>query len=340
MISEGNCDVRPSPIVRLEYVLKALLNAVAEFGKENGLDTLSGPWGFNDTDREGMLTYGFNELSNYATNYSYPYYVRFFEELGFKKESEWIEYEFNVEQNDEKFTEHAKKLRELGINTIGDLAHADYDRLYKYFKNQTLRLINSAKGIDESVINVERKDEESISNSTTLSYNLTTIEQIYKCLYPLTENVCRQLRSKDKYANQVGVILKDKNFKTYSHQRKLKNPNNNCSCDFKEQIIVLSDPTLLADGQILDILGDKIKVIHTPGHTQGSMSYLVDNTLFSGDTLFKNTYGRCDLPGGDFEQIKKSLTEKLFVLPDDVVVYSGHGEKTTIGYEKINNEIL
>lgn len=94
------------------------------------------------------------------------------------------------------------------------------------------------------------------------------------------------------------------------------------------------------ENSVIEFGNTKIKCIHTPGHTQGSMSYLVDNTLFSGDTLFKNTYGRCDLPGGDFEQIKKSLTEKLFVLPDDVVVYSGHGEKTTIGYEKINNEIL
>ena len=121
----------------------------------------------------------------------------------------------------------SSKLRSLGINTIGDLANADYDFLHKYFKNQTRRLIDSAKGIDNSVINTERKAEESISNSTTLSYNLTNIDQIYKVLLPLTENVCRQLRKIDKYANQVGVILKDKNFKVYSHQRRLKNGTNN-----------------------------------------------------------------------------------------------------------------
>ncbi len=121
----------------------------------------------------------------------------------------------------------SSKLRSLGINTIGDLANADYDFLHKYFKNQTRRLIDSAKGIDNSVIQTKRKAEESISNSTTLSYNLTNIEQIYKVLLPLTENVCRQLRKLDKYANQVGVILKDKNFKVYSHQRRLKNGTNN-----------------------------------------------------------------------------------------------------------------
>ena len=121
----------------------------------------------------------------------------------------------------------SSKLRELGINTIGDLANADYDYLHKYFKNQTRRLIDSAKGIDNSIIQTERREEESISNSTTLGYNLTNLNQIYKVLLPLTENVCRQLRKKDKYANQVGVILKDKNFKVYSHQRKLKNATSN-----------------------------------------------------------------------------------------------------------------
>lgn len=121
----------------------------------------------------------------------------------------------------------SSKLRSLGINTIGDLANADYDFLHKYFKNQTKRLIDSAKGIDNSVIQTERRAEESISNSTTVPYNLTTLNQIYKVLLPLTENVCRQLRKLDKYANQVGVILKDKNFKVYSHQRRLKNATSN-----------------------------------------------------------------------------------------------------------------
>lgn len=116
------------------------------------------------------------------------------------------------------------KLRELKINTIGDLAHADSGLLYKYFKNQTEKLINSARGIDDSVIMVKRAEVEGISNSTTTSHNLNSLEEIYRCLYPLVENVSISLRKKNKYANQVGVILKDKYFKTYSHQKKLKNP--------------------------------------------------------------------------------------------------------------------
>ena len=121
----------------------------------------------------------------------------------------------------------SKKLRELGINTIGDLASANPQVLYKYFKNQTERIINSAKGIDDSVIVSKKIEVEGISNSTTTSHNLNTLDEIYDVLYPLVENVSIRLRKKDKYTSLIGVMLKDKNFKTYSHQRKLNNPTSN-----------------------------------------------------------------------------------------------------------------
>ena len=121
----------------------------------------------------------------------------------------------------------SKKLRELNINTIGDLANANPSMLSKYFKNQTEKIINSAKGIDDSIINIKRSEIECISNSTTTSYNLNSLEDIYKFLYPLVENVSMTLRKNKKYTSLVGVILKDKNFRTYSHQRKLKNPTSN-----------------------------------------------------------------------------------------------------------------
>lgn len=121
----------------------------------------------------------------------------------------------------------SKKLRELNINTIGDLALTDPNYLYKYFKNQAYKLVDSAKGIDDSVIVTKRPDVECISRSTTLSYNLTSLEQINKCIYPLVEDVCLQLRKKNKYTSLVGVMLKDKNFKVSSHQKKLKNPTSN-----------------------------------------------------------------------------------------------------------------
>ena len=121
----------------------------------------------------------------------------------------------------------SKILRELNINTISDLANADYNILYKYFKNQTKRLIASAQGIDDGVVVVHKKEVEGISSSITTSHNLNSLEEIYEYIYPLVENVCAQLRSKNKYANQVGVMLKDKNFKVSSHQKRLNNATSN-----------------------------------------------------------------------------------------------------------------
>lgn len=80
-----------------------------------------------------------------------------------------------------------------------------------------------------------------------------------------------------------------------------------------------------------------IKVIHTKGHSKGSSCYLIEDMLFCGDTLFYEEIGRCDLPGGDFSEIEKSIRDKLFKLDDNVKVYTGHGQSTTIGHEKIHN---
>ena len=83
----------------------------------------------------------------------------------------------------------------------------------------------------------------------------------------------------------------------------------------------------------LSFAGVQIKPIHTPGHTKGSMCYLIENELFSGDTLFFEEIGRCDLPGGDFREIEKSIREKLFVLDKNIVVHPGHAHDTTIAHE-------
>lgn len=120
----------------------------------------------------------------------------------------------------------SKKLRSLRINTIGDLANTDINYLNKYFKNQALKMINSAQGIDNSIVISEKPDATSISNSTTTNYNLTSIEGINKVLFSLTENVCVSLRNSNKYAYVVTVQLKDKFFKNYTHRRKLKNATN------------------------------------------------------------------------------------------------------------------
>lgn len=99
---------------------------------------------------------------------------------------------------------------------------------------------------------------------------------------------------------------------------------------------------VLKDGQVLNLAGFTIKVIHTPGHTIGSSCYYLENekVLFSGDTLFRETVGRTDLPTGNFSAIISSVKEILMLLEDEILVYPGHGESTTIGYERENNEYL
>ena len=96
----------------------------------------------------------------------------------------------------------------------------------------------------------------------------------------------------------------------------------------------------LSDGQILDSAGIKVRMIDTPGHTEGSCCYYIDGAqhiLISGDTLFEQSVGRTDLPTGSMSALVRSVKEKLFVLPDDTEVYPGHGGATTIGFEKENN---
>ncbi len=94
------------------------------------------------------------------------------------------------------------------------------------------------------------------------------------------------------------------------------------------------------DGDEFVIGNITIKAISTPGHTQGGMCYLIGDKLFSGDTLFQSSVGRCDLTGGSLKNIVDSIKNKLFTLPDETEVFPGHGVKTTIGFEKKYNEIL
>jgi len=82
------------------------------------------------------------------------------------------------------------------------------------------------------------------------------------------------------------------------------------------------------------------KVIHTPGHTPGGVSFYADGHVFVGDTLFAGSIGRTDFPGGDFSTLKSSIQGKLFALGDDVRVHTGHGPETTIGQEKQFNPFV
>ncbi len=96
------------------------------------------------------------------------------------------------------------------------------------------------------------------------------------------------------------------------------------------------------DGQVLDLAGIKLKVLHTPGHTEGGCCYYSEQEgiLFSGDTLFCQSVGRTDFPGGSMSQIVRSIKEKLLALPDEVKVYPGHMDHTTIGIERVHNPFI
>lgn len=94
------------------------------------------------------------------------------------------------------------------------------------------------------------------------------------------------------------------------------------------------------DNQILRFGNQTIKVIHTPGHSKGSVSYLSGENLFPGDTIFYECVGRTDLMGGSFQQLKNSIETKIFTLDENIKIYPGHGRESTVGYEKINNKFL
>lgn len=96
----------------------------------------------------------------------------------------------------------------------------------------------------------------------------------------------------------------------------------------------------LKDGDDISFGEIKLKVLHTPGHSRGGVALYTDGHVFVGDTLFSGSIGRTDLPGGDYNTLISSIREKLFSLPDDTVVHTGHGPDTTIAKEKRSNPFL
>jgi hydroxyacylglutathione hydrolase len=104
----------------------------------------------------------------------------------------------------------------------------------------------------------------------------------------------------------------------------------------------------LSDAQTLELAGLSFVVDHTPGHTEGSVTFRtpyadaaeISELMFSGDLLFAGSIGRTDLPGGDHPTMLRSLREKVLTLPDDIVVLPGHGEQTSIAQERATNPFL
>lgn len=114
--------------------------------------------------------------------------------------------------------------------------------------------------------------------------------------------------------------------------------HNNVSKQAGREYTVIPDE-YLKDGAMINIAGMSCKLIATPGHTIGSCCYYFeeDKILISGDTLFQESVGRTDLPTGSMSKLGRSVKERLLILPEDVSVYPGHGDSTTVGYEKQYN---
>ena len=126
-----------------------------------------------------------------------------------------------------------------------------------------------------------------------------------------------------------------------AEQQVLTDAMKNLSGSWASAHVLLADQWV-CDGKKLDLAGFSIEVFHTPGHTPGGASYYCAEAgcVFSGDTLFQGSVGRTDFPGGSMSAIVRSVKEKLFLLPDDTRVCPGHGDETSIGYEKKFNPFV
>ncbi|MFY9213219.1 MAG: MBL fold metallo-hydrolase [Tissierellaceae bacterium] len=120
----------------------------------------------------------------------------------------------------------------------------------------------------------------------------------------------------------------------------LQDASRNMSANMPMGAVEFKPDRLLKDGDIIEVGDLQIEVIHTPGHTPGCISLKIGQHLLSGDTLFKGSIGRTDFEGGSYEQIIKSIKERLLVLDDNTLVLPGHGENTTILEEKLYNPFL
>jgi glyoxylase-like metal-dependent hydrolase (beta-lactamase superfamily II) len=132
--------------------------------------------------------------------------------------------------------------------------------------------------------------------------------------------------------------------KVYAYEEEqdvCENTHNNCTEQISRLYTVKCN-RYLKDNEEVDIAGIKFKVIATPGHTKGSCCYYFEDAgiLISGDTLFCGSIGRSDLPTGSAATLIRSVNDRLMCLPDDVKVYPGHGDETTIGFERRNNPFI
>ncbi|MDY3232371.1 MAG: MBL fold metallo-hydrolase [Clostridiaceae bacterium] len=167
--------------------------------------------------------------------------------------------------------------------------------------------------------------------------------------YPFISNKCRELGVTPSAvllthghfdhmlaAPEIRRAFQLKIYASETEDAMLADPGLNLSERFQGMPLGFHADEFVTDGQELTFLGVTWKVLETPGHTAGSVCYYIpeERLLLAGDTLFRESYGRTDFPTGSSSQMVHSILDRLFVLPDDTTVYPGHGELTSIGYEK------
>jgi len=143
----------------------------------------------------------------------------------------------------------------------------------------------------------------------------------------------------------VDTLRKHFNIDVYLHENEaewLGEPSLNRSTAFTRKEIKTGRPDHFLEPGKMNLSTFKFDVIHTPGHSPGSVSFIFTDEAFiiSGDVLFQQGIGRTDLPGGSMEQLEKSIRQSLYSLEDTFIVYPGHGSYTTIGAEKRNNPFV
>ena len=156
-------------------VFNALLSAVNNFGKENGMEIMHGPWGFNDTDREGMLTFGFDKRSTYSTNYYYPYFCRHMKEMGFNDESKWIEREFVIpDEPYERVVSISEKLKKkLNVTELADIMSVK--EILKNYGSAFFDTLNLAYGNLDGYVPIVGKAQDNVLKQFATIVNLKYI---------------------------------------------------------------------------------------------------------------------------------------------------------------------
>lgn len=170
-------------------------------------------------------------------------------------------------------------------------------------------------------------DPGGISAKLDEAINVVGVENVEYIL--MTHGHFDHIRKAPRYKNLTGATLAiGKNEADFTKDRRL----NLCRIPMEE----FEADVLLNDGDAIKLGELTIQVIETPGHTKGGVCFVVGECIFTGDTIMKGTFGRCDLETGDFEQMGKSL-EKIFALPGDYKIYPGHGDTSTLAAERANN---